>query len=130
MTDNSAKIRMAAELLTHNTTESLEGYFEQSKKKILFNLDFYPQVNYQPISRTEYRQFFSDSLSQESMREDLRANQVINQNRERNIIWDAEEVFKEYLFNINKGLSKVFPSLSSKLHSFETTMAKIQEAGS
>ena len=47
-----------------------------------------------------------------------------------NIIWDAEEVFKEYLFNINKGLSKVFPSLSSKLHSFETTMAKIQEAGS
>ena len=90
MTDNSAKIRMAAELLTHNTTESLEGYFEQSKKKILFNLDFYPQVNYQPISRTEYRQFFSDSLSQESMREDLRANQVINQNRERNIIWDAE----------------------------------------
>lgn len=90
MTDNSAKIRMAAELLTHNTTESLEEYFEQSKKKILFNLDFYPQVNYQPISRTEYRQFFSDSLSQESMREDLHANKVINQNRERHTIWDAE----------------------------------------
>ena len=47
-----------------------------------------------------------------------------------NITRDAEEVFKEYLFDINKGLSKLFPSLSSKLHSFETTMAKIQEAGS
>ena len=67
MTDNSAEIRTAAELLTHNTTENLEGYFEHSEKKMLFNLDFYTQVNYQPISRTEYGHFFSDSLSQESM---------------------------------------------------------------
>lgn len=57
---------------------------------------------------------------------------LLRQSRQ-NITQDAEEVFKEYLFSINKGLSKFFLSLSSKLHSFETTMAKsrqVAEVGS
>lgn len=58
VTDNSGEIWTAAELLTHNTTESLEDTLNIPKKKTLFNLDFYTQVNYQPISRTEYRHFF------------------------------------------------------------------------